>query len=95
MNQNLDPYGPRTPWRPPPAVVPRSSIGAMALSFFIPGAGSIYGGEAAIGVIIQCAWLLSALLCLVVIGWLLIIPPFGTLAEWAYRGFLVGRKLWR
>jgi len=29
------------------------------------------------------------------LGWLLAVPPFGTLAEWAYRGFLVGRKLWR
>ncbi len=29
------------------------------------------------------------------LGWLLLIPPFGTLAEWAYRGFLVARKLWR
>jgi predicted DCC family thiol-disulfide oxidoreductase YuxK len=29
------------------------------------------------------------------LGWLLSIPPFGTLAEWAYRGFLVGRRLWR
>ncbi len=29
------------------------------------------------------------------VGWLLMIPPLGTLAEWAYRGFLVGRRLWR
>jgi len=29
------------------------------------------------------------------LGWLLAVPPFGTLAEWAYSGFLVGRKLWR
>jgi predicted DCC family thiol-disulfide oxidoreductase YuxK len=29
------------------------------------------------------------------LGWLLVLPPFGTLAERAYRGFLVGRKLWR
>jgi predicted DCC family thiol-disulfide oxidoreductase YuxK len=29
------------------------------------------------------------------LGWLLVVPPLGTLAEWAYRGFLVGRKLWR
>ena len=29
------------------------------------------------------------------LGWLLAVPPFGILAEWAYRLFLVGRKLWR
>lgn len=29
------------------------------------------------------------------LGWLLAVPPFGILAEWAYRGFLAGRKLWR
>jgi hypothetical protein len=29
------------------------------------------------------------------LGWLLAIPPLGTLAEGAYRGFLVARKLWR
>ena len=29
------------------------------------------------------------------LGWLLVMPPFGVLAEWAYRGFLVARKLWR
>jgi predicted DCC family thiol-disulfide oxidoreductase YuxK len=29
------------------------------------------------------------------LGRLLAVPPFGLFAEWAYRGFLVGRKLWR
>ncbi len=29
------------------------------------------------------------------LGWLLVMPPFAILAEWAYRGFLLGRKLWR
>lgn len=29
------------------------------------------------------------------LGWLLAMPPFGSLAEIAYRGFLLGRKLWR
>jgi hypothetical protein len=56
----------------------------MALSTFIPGAGSMYGGQAAIGVIIQCAWLFSALLCFAGIGWLLIFPVwfFGIWHAW-------------
>jgi hypothetical protein len=29
------------------------------------------------------------------LGVLLAIPPFGTLAELGYRGFLMIRKLWR
>jgi predicted DCC family thiol-disulfide oxidoreductase YuxK len=29
------------------------------------------------------------------LGWLLAVPPLGTLAEGAYRGFLVARMLWR
>jgi predicted DCC family thiol-disulfide oxidoreductase YuxK len=29
------------------------------------------------------------------LGWLLVMPPFGTIAEWSYRGFLLARKLWR
>jgi predicted DCC family thiol-disulfide oxidoreductase YuxK len=29
------------------------------------------------------------------LGWLLVMPPFGALAELAYRGFLVVRKVWR
>ncbi len=29
------------------------------------------------------------------LGWLLAMPPFGTLAEWSYAGFLTVRRLWR
>jgi predicted DCC family thiol-disulfide oxidoreductase YuxK len=29
------------------------------------------------------------------LGWMLGTPPLGTLAEWAYRGFLVARRRWR
>jgi predicted DCC family thiol-disulfide oxidoreductase YuxK len=29
------------------------------------------------------------------LGWLLAMPPFGSLAEIGYRGFLLARRLWR
>jgi len=29
------------------------------------------------------------------LGWLLAMPPFGSLAELGYRGFLLARRLWR
>lgn len=59
------PYGPppcpqQPPyWPQPQQVAPKSVLGAVVISFFIPGSGVIYAGETAWGVVILALWLIS------------------------------------
>ena len=61
------------PYGQPPAmaIVPKSPGVALLLSLLIPGVGSIYAGNVALGVIILVASLIADVLCLVVIGFVL------------------------
>jgi TM2 domain-containing membrane protein YozV len=52
----------------PVHVAPKSTIGALALSFFLPGVGSMYAGKPAWGVPILVLWLLSFPLLFVAVG---------------------------
>lgn len=52
----------------PHRVQPKSAAAAIAISFFIPGVGSMYAGNTGKGVAILVTWLVGCLLTLVVIG---------------------------
>ena len=54
------------PWQP--QVAPKSVLGAVVISFFIPGAGAIYAGDRAWGFTILALWLVSIPLALVTVG---------------------------
>lgn len=61
------PYG-RRPY--PQQVAPKSVLGAVVVSFFIPGTGAIYAGEKAWGFVILGLWLVSIPLTLATIGFI-------------------------
>ena len=68
------PYGPypypsQPPyWPQPQQVAPKSVIGAIAISFFLPGAGAMYAGEIGWGIVILVLWIISMPLALVTVG---------------------------
>lgn len=61
--QQYDPYMPQHR-----QVAPKSTLGALVISFFLPGVGSIYAGNVAWGLTILALWLVSIPLTLVTIG---------------------------
>lgn len=52
-------------------VQPKNSAAAIALSFLIPGVGSMYAGNSGVGVLILTLYVMSLVLCLVLIGFVL------------------------
>lgn len=72
------PYPPQTgqvqPWQQPwpvpypQQVAPKNVLGAVAISFFVPGTGLLYAGQKKWGTIILIAWLVSIPLVLATIG---------------------------
>lgn len=65
----LQPWQPPYPQYAPVQVAPKSVLGAVVVSFFIPGSGAIYAGEKIWGIVILALWLVSIPLTLVVLGW--------------------------
>jgi len=66
------PYQQPWPYQPQyPQVAPKSPALAVIVSAFIPGAGSMMCGHAGRGIWLLALWLVSCVLCLVVIGFLL------------------------
>jgi TM2 domain-containing membrane protein YozV len=58
-------------YRPGPRVSPRGRAGGAVVSIFVPGVGSMINGSVGRGVLILVAYLVSCLLCLVLIGFIL------------------------
>lgn len=72
----VPPGGAMMPYQPGPypvtAVRPRGRALGAIVSVFLPGIGSMINGSVGIGVIIFVSYLISCLLCLVVIGFILV-----------------------
>lgn len=72
------PYGQQPPghlqpgpdWHVMPQVAPKSVLGALVISFFLPGVGAMYAGEVTWGIVILALWLVSIPLTLVTIGFI-------------------------
>lgn len=67
------PYQPPYPQQPPPywpqpQVAPKSVLGAVTVSFFVPGSGAIYAGDKLWGFAVLVLWLVSIPLTLVTVG---------------------------
>jgi TM2 domain-containing membrane protein YozV len=55
-------------WPGTQSVQPKSPAAAIAISFFIPGVGSMYAGNSGVGVAILVTYLVGCVLSLVLIG---------------------------
>jgi TM2 domain-containing membrane protein YozV len=58
--------------QPPVRVEPKNPAAAIALSFLIPGVGSMYAGNSSTGVVIVVLYLMSLVTCLALIGFVLV-----------------------
>jgi TM2 domain-containing membrane protein YozV len=67
--------------RPVQTVAPRSRAAAITMSIFLPGLGSMYGGNPGIGVLLLVALLVSCLLVLALIGFVLV-PAVWAVGLW-------------
>jgi TM2 domain-containing membrane protein YozV len=54
--------------QPRQQVAPKSVLGAVVISFFIPGTGAVYAGDKVWGSVILALWLVSIPLTLVTVG---------------------------
>jgi TM2 domain-containing membrane protein YozV len=61
-------YGTPPAPRPPMTVAPRSPLGGVILSFFIPGAGTMYAGEVGAGIAFLAATVVSVLAMVILVG---------------------------
>lgn len=62
------PYPQQPPYWPQQQVAPKSVIGAIAISFFLPGVGAMYAGEVGWGITVLALWIISMPLTLVTVG---------------------------